>query len=396
MISSDQYRRRLRRRRRRRRGLGLLFGPFRDPKTVEPRRGVHGHFGDTSLGKPSGSLSTMSKSDVGYMNLSCPYEMSKYSCSYIMDHREVGADGGDASMTAENLDASTNYYLENMEMIRSTFHFASMQRRDRKPRRIFLTGDSLMRQLFIAIACNAMSSLPGNEDLIEESAFPWKDVWPTNNIGPFLVTGGKHSGFDAASIRLTNGVEIHFVPHRGYLDDKTAEKDVLERLHRDIIDHNGRITFGNKTAMPLSPDTHVDVLVYNDGIHYQLGRSKKNINHFINWVSKPLMMEDDESQRTRTVYVTTPTQHYNTNDGQWKTGEMGKEQKVCINRVDANPRAELEKELLKPGENVDVLFDYDDLNLGMMHVRSGNDCSHYCMPGVPDVVAARLMREILT
>ena len=74
---------------------------------------------------------------------------------------------------------------------------------------------------------------------------------------------------------------------------------------------------------------------------------------------------------------------------------MGKVNKVCIDRVDANPRAELEKSLLKPGDNVDVLLDYDDLNLGIMHVHRGNDCTHYCMPGVPDVVAARLLKELL-
>ena len=107
------------------------------------------------------------------------------------------------------------------------------------------------------------------------------------------------------------------------------------------------------------------------------------------------MMQGDERRRTRTIYVTTPTQHFNTKNGQWKTGEMEKEQKTCIDRVDANPRADLENELLKPGENVDALIDFDDLNLGMMHVQWGHDCSHYCMPGVPDVVAAGLMKEIL-
>jgi hypothetical protein len=52
-------------------------------------------------------------------------------------------------------------------------------------------------------------------------------------------------------------------------------------------------------------------------------------------------------------------------------------------------------ERLKSGENVDILIDYEDLNLDMMHVRRGTDCSHYCMMGVPDVVAARLMKEII-
>jgi hypothetical protein len=154
-----------------------------------------------------------------------------------------------------------------MDMIQSTFRLVSMQGRDRQPRRVFVTGDSLMRQLVVAIACNAMSSLPEKENLIEHSVFPWKDEWKCGpNMGPCLITGGQHSGFDAASIRLTNNLEIHFVPHMGFVDDDAAEHDVLERLRQDIIDYNGRITFGTKTAIPLPLDAHVDVLVYNDGM----------------------------------------------------------------------------------------------------------------------------------
>lgn len=62
----------------------------------------------------------------------------------------------------------------------------------------------------------------------------------------------------------------------------------------------------------------------------------------------------------------------------------------CMERVESNPRADLEKKILSPGVNVDVLLDYDDLDKGVMHVGK-SDCSHYCMPGVPDIVAARLL-----
>jgi hypothetical protein len=385
----------------------------------------------------------VSKAGNGYINLSCPYEMSKFSCAYMITHDEKDGSCSDGSRAQETLDASTEYYLQNMDMIQSIFRLAEARGKEQGPRRIFFTGDSLMRQIFIAIACNAMSSLPQGVDLIEHAVFPWKDAWPTNSIGPCLKTGGQHSGFDAASIRLTNKLEIHWVPHTGYMDSNTAEHEVLERLRQDIIDHNGRITFGTKTAVPLPPDTHVDVLVYNNGmisvkmfihsvlivavvacirfhlrpspltyhslltsflplpltlslgIHHQLEETREKINYFINWISKPLMTGDYEGRRTRTIYVTTPTQHYNTQNGQWQPEGMAKENKVCNDRVDANPRAELEKELLLPGENVNVLLDYDDFNLGVMHVQRGNDCSHYCMPGVPDVVAARLMKELL-
>ena len=209
----------------------------------------------------------VSKAGNGYINLSCPYEMSKFSCAYMITHDEKDGSCSDGSRAQETLDASTEYYLQNMDMIQSIFRLAEARGKEQGPRRIFFTGDSLMRQIFIAIACNAMSSLPQGVDLIEHAVFPWKDAWPTNSIGPCLKTGGQHSGFDAASIRLTNKLEIHWVPHTGYMDSNTAEHEVLERLRQDIIDHNGRITFGTKTAVPLPPDTHVDVLVYNNGMY---------------------------------------------------------------------------------------------------------------------------------
>lgn len=253
-----------------------------------------------------------------------------------------------------------------------------------------------MRQVFIGVACNAAFL---GEKMIEHAAIPWKDEWPCHRNAPCFITGGEHGGFDAASIRLINGMEIHFVPHMGFKDDATAETDIIDRLARDVQTY-GRITFGDKTAMsPGGPK--VDVLVYNVGIHYGQGRAKKNINHFANWIVKPLMEQernitDGRSglSRPRTIYVTTPTQHFNTPTGQWVQG-MTKESKQCVDRVQSNPRAELEKELLAPGVNVDALLDYDDLELGAMHVRKNNDCSHYCMPGVPDLVAARLVEELL-
>eukprot|EP00571_Detonula_confervacea_P013467 CAMPEP_0172306346 /NCGR_PEP_ID=MMETSP1058-20130122/7430_1 /TAXON_ID=83371 /ORGANISM="Detonula confervacea, Strain CCMP 353" /LENGTH=410 /DNA_ID=CAMNT_0013018193 /DNA_START=123 /DNA_END=1351 /DNA_ORIENTATION=- len=341
----------------------------------------HGDYGD--------SFRTNGLPSVGYFNLSCPFEWSKYSCAY-MQH---------GPKAKEIVHASTEYYLQHIDTIQAAFDRAAQ---DQRSRRILFTGDSLMRQLFIGIACNA-ASLQTN--LIEHAEIPWKEEWPCHSNAPCFINGGVHGGFDAASIRLVNGMELHFVPHMGFKDDATAETNVLERLRQDVADY-GRITFGKKTAMPPGgdhPNTNVDVLVYNVGIHYGPGQARKHIHHFANWIAKPLMEQPSQDRakkntasasnnpsRPRTIYVTTPTQHYNTDNGQWQPG-MTKESKACVDQVQSNPRAELEKELLTPGVNVDVLLDYDDLRLGKMHVRKGNDCSHYCMPGVPDVVAARLL-----
>ena len=222
----------------------------------------------------------VSKAGNGYINLSCQYEMSKFSCAYMMTHDKKDGSCSDGSRAQETLGASTKYYLQNMDMIQSIFCLAEAQGKEQGPRRIFFTGDSLMRQIFIAIACNAMSSLPQGVDLIDHVSFLGRTrgllpVWPC------LKTGGQHSGFDAASIRLTNKLEIHWVPHKGYMDSNTVEHKVLERLRQDIIAHNGRITFGTKTAVPLPPDSHVDVLVYNNGMYICENRMSQSFIHSV-------------------------------------------------------------------------------------------------------------------
>jgi hypothetical protein len=354
----------------------------------------------------------------GYSNLSCPFEMSKFSCIYM--HRDVHHQ--------EAVHASMDYYRQHLEMVGETFRRVLLENSDttttrRSNKRILLTGDSLLRQIFISIACNAHSILPNNT-LIQDAVIPWQDPWPIV-YGPNhfpSIGGGVHGGFGAASIRLVNGMELHYVPHRGYNNDPTAgEPLIIKRLKEDIQNYNGRITFGTKTTIPLSIDDHVDVLVFQVGIHYGLGESKTILNHFANWISRPLMSitgnnkdnnilhdgyetqhpqhgdnnhnSNEQPPRTRTIYITTPSQHYNTTNGQWEMS-MTPQSMKCVPRIQSNPRADQEKQMLKPGVNVDVLLDYDDLQFGEMHVQYG-DCSHYCMPGVPDGVATRLMQELL-
>lgn len=330
----------------------------------------------------------------GYFNLSCPFEWSKYSCAHM-------ARGPKA---AEIVRASTDYYLEHLEDIQAAFDKVAATNDGRGPKRVFFAGDSLMRQLFVGVACGAWSRLGGS--LIEEVATPWKDEWPCHRHGTCFVRGGPHSGFDAASVRLRGGLELHYVPHRGFKDEETAEVDVLDRLEGEVAEL-GKVTFGDRTAMPPGGED-VDVLVYNVGIHYGSGVARKYVRQFANNIVRPLAEQEGNAtlasnigngvsptpRRPRTIYVTTPSQHYGTDDGTWQKGMTAKS-KQCVDIVPSNPRADMEREILMPGINVDVLLDYGDLDLGRMHVSKGDDCSHYCMPGVPDVVAARLLEEIL-
>ena len=351
-------------------------------RTLREREKSEYHYGDNAH---------QNTPDIGYFNLSCPFEWSKYSCAYMQ------RSDSDASATR----ASTEYYLQHLDFIQAAYDHIIHPTNGVKnePKRIFFSGDSLMRQLFVAIACNAATL---SDNFVEHAVVPWKDDWPTRPGTP-SITSGEHGGFDAASIRLVNGLELHFVPHLGYKDEDSAEPQVLQRVIRDIEEY-GHVTFGDKTAMTPG-DNHVDVLVYNAGIHTGMdGQAGRNVRHFGHIIGRKLIeLERNNSiavavpkkKRTRTIYVTTPSQHYGTHDGQWQQKGMSVGSKQCVNRISANPRADFERKILKVGKNVDAILEYDDLKFGQMHVHHGQDCSHYCMPGVPDVVGAQLLEEIL-
>lgn len=131
----------------------------------------------------------------------------------------------------------------------------------------------------------------------------------------------------------------------------------------------------------------VTTWLYNVGAHFSLTESSKILSYFASEIATPLMMKNE--RRPKIVYVMTPSQHFNTHNGQYNQHRMDEEKSKCVERVTSNPRAELEKRILKVGVNVDVLLDYDELELGALHVQKG-DCAHYCMPGAADLVAARL------
>ena len=101
---------------------------------------------------------------MGYYNLSCPFEWYKYSCAAIQDN-EV-----DEQVTA----ASMQYYQQHLAEIFRAFHSVSMnhpqQQQQQQPKRILMTGDSLLRQLFISLACNAYSL-----NIIEQSEIQWRE-----------------------------------------------------------------------------------------------------------------------------------------------------------------------------------------------------------------------------
>jgi len=315
---------------------------------------------------------------MGYYNLSCPFEWYKFSCAAIQDNQF------DEQVTAASLKYYHQHRAEIWVAFESVLNTAQTHNPPppQQPKHIFLTGDSLLRQVFISIACHAFSL-----NAVERSEIQWRKKSPCpGGHTKCAITGGPQSGFDAASVRFTNGMELHYVPHQGIAngDWSNAEPHVLQRLMRQVT-NSGQIDFGTKTAFP--PSGPMDVLVYNLGAHENTTKSREMLTSFALDIATPLMKSE---QGPKIVYVTTPTAHFNTTDGQWQDGGMDDKEKQCVDRISRNPRAELEKQIIEAGVNVDVLIDYDDLELGALHVHKG-DCLHYCMPGAADLVGARLL-----
>ena len=123
-----------------------------------------------------------------YYNLSCPFEWSKYSCI----HQD--------NMIKANL--SLNYYLKMHNI-----DINQLLNKSLRNRRIFLVGDSLMRQIFIAIGCLSISSIKSYD-------IDWMSTWPCHNMTN-CIESNEHSGFNLGRIKFENGNEVYFKPLAG-------------------------------------------------------------------------------------------------------------------------------------------------------------------------------------
>eukprot|EP00977_Amphora_coffeiformis_P020213 scaffold8005_cov275-Amphora_coffeaeformis.AAC.31 len=354
-----------------------------------------------------------------YYNLSCPFEWSKYSCIH--------------QGQSERAAASRELLVQHRQTIIDLFGMQShlpVQRKPLLPRnsRLVLTGDSLMRQVFVSLACllhsfgNTTSNTNATTSMIQDARVDWMYSWPCHNTIN-CVAGGPHSGFSVGSLWLTNGAEIHFLPHGGASRSK-QEEDMYERFERELLDNNdvdttinnitnnynattepGHITLGKvrKSALPSRHGvelSHRDILVASVGIHYSLRESEVTAQRLARIGQALQQQQQQQQQRSHSTtalgqpqlwYMTTPTQHFDTADGQYERNHSNTSQ-TCTNTTRTNPRLEMEQRVLRSGGGGVLLMEYNDLDFGYAHIGHG-DCSHYCMPGPPDLVALRLLQR---
>ena len=327
----------------------------------------------------SKNYSSEAESAMGsYWDLSCPMEWSKYSCSRHGDKEEKSGNAFDFAWTGDNLDSAVRAVEA---VVNGTLG----------NRRIVMVGDSLLRQVFISAGCLLSS-------LTTQRRVDWKESWPCSTLN--CVTRGAHSGFDTAALQLKSGAEIHFYPLAGSLHGANEEPDAAVRMHREHAQLR-QVQFG-KYVSPFGGNSTLgpsDVIVFNSGIHAsgidsQCIETALAASIGVDFLADPMA--------PRLVYVATPSQHFKSDDG---TFGGSPDSSPCVTSLPkkTDPRQDTEKLLLVPGVSVDAFLDNVDYeNLGDLHIglirttlapksKKQYDCSHFCQPGVPDVVASGLI-----
>lgn len=297
-----------------------------------------------------------------YNNLSCPFEWSKYSCTHQNNF--------------ERATASLAYIMRNWRAI--PMENIGVQRR------LLLVGDSSMRQVFIALGCQFWM-----ENAISSHSVDWLRRWPCHGTKN-CVPGGVHSGFNTGSVILNNRSivqEIHYIPHSGSL--KKNEMGILRRWANEWNDTKS-ITFGSNLAIPKAPNSILsahDIVVFNLGFHFD--RQRVELLQLLDRFGRAVV----QTPGTFTlIYMKTFTQHFQTTDGSYSLLPPPPPP-GCQNTTQVNARQRHEMLILREGVNVDSILDAGDSDLGYLHI-GGVDCTHYCIPGVPDIVARKLVNQL--
>mmetsp|Transcript_1752 Transcript_1752/g.1971 ORF Transcript_1752/g.1971 Transcript_1752/m.1971 type:complete len:371 (+) Transcript_1752:75-1187(+) len=312
-----------------------------------------------------------------YSNLSCPFEWSKYSCFHQGDNVERAQASYDFAALEDY-----NYLVETRTQ--TTTPFTRLL-----PKNVVITGDSTMRQIFIALGCLFSSK-------IEEYYMDWMDEWPCHGTAN-CIGGGVHSGFNVGRFTLSiSNTTFWFIPTYGSL---AYLQPFLINGWRKELARNKPVSFRltpEHEPVTLGDD---DVIVHNLSLH--ITNRNKSYEDLVDFGQQLL----SHSQRTqqlpgpttlplpRLVYVSTFTQHFQTDTGIFE--ENTKKGPGCVASLNSSIRRDAELTILQAGTNVHQILVVDDLDKGGMHIGK-DDCTHYCMPGVPDITASRLLKLLAT
>ena len=318
-------------------------------------------YSDTQKGTLNGSWVRLA-GPPPYWNLSCPYEWSKYSCVHqgALAHARA-ARPGFVPRGCRLLD------VDGPRLARAL-----------RGRRLYFHGDSLVRQVFIGLGCSTRGAIQG-EHIAWGCKVGCRHVsqgeWPCHDTKN-CVRAGVHSGFDSGSFFYDNSSDVVVGP------------DYVGRGHVEGSAHavNGR---GGGPGGSSSKD----VFVVEAGVK---GSEKKIIESLLHTLTS---LKSTPGGRPLVVHMETPPQSFPGGpDGTYDTEKLIPGLPEGCTPTVQNVRFQREVAAVhRAGLSgvVDAHLSLEGLNtLGRDKIGGGvgtyGDCTHYCMPGVPDVLAQAL------
>ena len=325
----------------------------------------------------------------------CPFIQHS---SYITDYMTEGIDRNAALDYYHGSGASQIIHLGLQEMTKDA------------PHKIVLSGDSNFRQIFISTACLAFA-----RDFLHDEGDPYTVAWATKDEG-------RHYAFSDARAMLKNSSELFYAPSAG----KVQKFGWPEKLNAIKADESGqdwiqsckaREKFQLDTYALEAPNEKVavwdkshssfdtvelnanDKVIFNAGMHEVMRESgfrSRNLNmlkELMDCINKAKEKGEDPGWPT-IYYFRSNHLHFKTENGLY-SGNRGVLD-GCSDNVPGDLAPQF-KEELDALENKMPMIGYGLKLDGMGRLHLGgqkNDCSHWSMPGVPDVYAKEIFAGV--
>ncbi|KAG5183533.1 hypothetical protein JKP88DRAFT_150007, partial [Tribonema minus] len=319
-------------------------------------------------------LADVNLAQAPYWNFTCPWEWSKYSCVHQDQTQRARA----ALLYSQDMLTGGGCRLDRFDGAAFVRLLGTRQ--------LVFAGDSLSRQAFISAAC-LLHAAPGVE--VREDAIEWSDDWPCHSTVN-CIPRGRHSGFGGGCVQFGLAEE----PGAGAVSlCFTAADQAVELEH--II-----------KRFAMTP--RHDILVMNLGVHLTSDEHALQVQHM------PDTWTGDPAARPILVYRETAPQHFKLDVRAQLGAGKGAAAAAAAGMFDADtvaglaacvPSVDYRQDWRSSPEREGLAGRVPFLaatpflaQAGHLHVGAGvvgaaqrsQDCTHWCMPGVPDVWSAQL------
>lgn len=270
-------------------------------------------------------------------------------------------------------------------------------------KKIVLIGDSVMHQIYLSLSCMSHSAGAWESD---NSFVGDRRVWLKNDSQIiFSNWGGNLLQFDWPKRKYDQpplDAYDPFYDNTDWIDacekrepfqqvtyNKNANPNILSSQTKN--DHS----FEEKVVLTRDDNVFIYGTLHNRGSHRI--ENMQRLNHLFHCMEEARALNEDPGWPVFT-YIATPPQHFpGHEDGRW-SGSIVDLTLTCRKEVNLSENQFHEEDKQLEGKVPMIGRDLGTSSMGEFHMgprRTGVlDCTHWSMPGVPDLYAQAIMKSI--